>query len=59
MINTATKDFLLVVIKIRVTENIKAFIARYISPGNYIITDGCRSYSWLNNLGYFRLEHNH
>ena len=44
MINTATKDFHLVVTKIRDTENTKAFITRYIPPGNYIITDGWGSY---------------
>jgi hypothetical protein len=59
MINTEYKDFLLVVIKIRDTEKIKAFITRYIPPGNFIVTDSWGSYSWLNNFGYIRLEHNH
>ena len=40
MINTVTKDFRLVVTKIRDTEKIKAFITRYIPPGNFIVTDG-------------------
>ena len=59
MINTETKDFRLVVTKIRDTEKIKAFITRYIPPGNFIVTDGWGSYSWLNHFGYIRLENNH
>ena len=59
MRNTETKDFLLVVTKIKDTEKIKAFITRYIPSGNFIVTDGWGSYSWLNHFGYIRLEHNH
>ena len=59
MINTVTKNFLLVVTKVRDTEKIKSFVIRYIPPGNFIVINGWGSYTWLNNFGYIRLEYNH
>ena len=43
----------------RDTPHLKKFITTYAPPGNNIITEGCNSYNFLNNLGYLRLNHNH
>ena len=59
VIDTNTKEFLLEVTKSREAINLKKFISKFIPPGNFIITDGWAGYSWLNDNGYERLEHNH
>ena len=59
MINTETKDFRLVVTKFQRYRKNKSIETRYIPPGNFIVTDGWGSYSWLNNFGYIQLEHNY
>ena len=59
VIDTNTKEFRLEVTKSREAINLKKFISKFIPPGNFIITDGWAGYSWLNDNGYERLEHNH
>lgn len=53
LINTETKEFLFVSTKIIEIEKIKAFITRYIPPGNHIVTEVWYSYSWIGNLVIF------
>lgn len=59
IINTATKEFRIMVTLNRDTANLKKFITYFVPAGNNIITDKWSAYNFLNELGYRRVEHDH
>ena len=61
IIDNENKDFRIEPILSRNTVALKNFINKYVSSGNYIVTDGWRGYDFLDkpDSGYRRFKHNH
>ena len=54
IIDNYSKDFRLNLTLDRNQETLKSFIARYVEPGNTIVTDGWQGYDFLSNTDDYR-----
>ena len=61
LLNTETKDLRIEVVIDRREETLKTIIENHIGKGNYIISDACKGYAFLNapNSGYEHHIYNH
>ena len=59
IIDNSSKDFRLEGTILRDAETLKKFVKKFVAPGNTIVTDGWLGYSFLEDEGYIRDEHNH